>query len=184
MCDLPHDPVGDPLGDALGFCFCVNTRPQAPGAPAGSCLVSSRGAGGQTRPQLPQLWLLLPKAGSSRQGVTHPRPALCAEGQAQVGAVLKPWVTFNQGGRSFCKQSRGHPDSTRTPHRPPREQAAPPSVTLPGTNAPQSLWGAQHLRLLHPRQSCGARARRSPAPSGGRPSSCGSWERGGGTPPP
>lgn len=150
MCDLPHDPVGDPLGDALGFCFCVNTQPQAPGAPAGSCLVSSRGAGGQTRPQLPQLWLLLPKAGSSRQGVTHPRPALCAEGQAQVGAVLKPWVTFNQGGRSFCKQSRGHPDSTRTPHRPPREQAAPPSVTLPGTNAPHSLWGAQHRGYFTP----------------------------------
>lgn len=94
MCDLPHDPVGDPL--------CKHPASGCPGDQWGAAWSDSRGGGGVQAagrgPSSPHLWLLLPKAGSSREGVTYPRPALCAEGQAQVDAVLKPWVTFNQGG--------------------------------------------------------------------------------------
>lgn len=185
MCDLPHDPVGDPLGDTPGLCFCVNTQPQ--GAQGTSGELPGQTAEGQAvgrGPSAPQLRLLLPKTGRSREGVTQPRPALCAEGQAQVDTVLKPWVTFNQGGRQFCKQSRGHPDSTWTPTGPPKSRLYPLHHP-PRLRRPTQPLGAQCLRLPHPRRG-GTRPSWLPSrgASGGRPSSRGSPGCGGGASPP
>lgn len=40
------------------------------------------------------------------------------------------------------------------------------SVTLPSTDTPHSLWGTQHLRLLHPRQSPWGQGVEIPSPFG------------------